>query len=525
MGCGARTFAGRTSRSRAPIAALMMTTAIVAGVVTVDRCAYAQGAAQTSFNVPVGPLNRALTTFGRQAGLQVTYLTSIGAGKSSPGVSGALTREQALARILQGTGLTYRFTNATTVAISQPATDAGGALPPGAIQLDQIDVQGAGNPNAQIGNLPPPYPGGQVARGGQVGLFGNKDFMDTPLTQNNYTSKLLQDQQAKHISEVLLNNPSVTIAGSPAAGGDFMKIRGFDVSNADTLFNGLPNVAPSYFNSVMPEGVERVEVLTGPSAMLSGMNPGNSVGGTINIVPKRAGDEPFTQLNLGYVSDSQLGGHVDVGRRFGENKEFGARFNAVYRDGNTPIDHQSRESRLAVLGLDYRGERLRLEADLGYQYQRLDGLRQGILFGGTVPVLRPPKTRSNHQAPWEYVEPEVFYGAFRGEFDVTFVGLFGTVWGIMNSFIGISQSKTTNLAVVAPGIAEALLATAIGLVAAIPAVIIYNVFARAIAGYRALLSDASGEILQHLSRDLERSERAGAANQPLSSRGGSSPRR
>ncbi|CAN7615707.1 tonB-system energizer ExbB [Bosea sp. LjRoot90] len=91
-----------------------------------------------------------------------------------------------------------------------------------------------------------------------------------------------------------------------------------------------------------------------------------------------------------------------------------------------------------------------------------------------------------------------------------FVGLFGTVWGIMNSFIGISQSKTTNLAVVAPGIAEALLATAIGLVAAIPAVIIYNVFARAISGYRATLSDASGEVLRHLSRDLERLRRQAA---------------
>nr|WP_244374966.1 tonB-system energizer ExbB [Nitrobacter winogradskyi] len=88
-----------------------------------------------------------------------------------------------------------------------------------------------------------------------------------------------------------------------------------------------------------------------------------------------------------------------------------------------------------------------------------------------------------------------------------FVGLFGTVWGIMNAFIGISQTKTTNLAVVAPGIAEALLATALGLVAAIPAVIIYNVFARALSSYRALLSDASGEIIQHISRDLERQER------------------
>jgi biopolymer transport protein ExbB len=89
-----------------------------------------------------------------------------------------------------------------------------------------------------------------------------------------------------------------------------------------------------------------------------------------------------------------------------------------------------------------------------------------------------------------------------------FVGLLGTVCGIMNSFIGISKAHTTNLAVVAPGIAEALLATAIGLVAAIPAVIIYNVFARAIAGYRALLADASSSVLQHVSRDLERPGRA-----------------
>lgn len=84
-----------------------------------------------------------------------------------------------------------------------------------------------------------------------------------------------------------------------------------------------------------------------------------------------------------------------------------------------------------------------------------------------------------------------------------FVGLFGTVWGIMNSFIGISKSQTTNLAVVAPGIAEALLATAVGLVAAIPAVIVYNYFARSIAGYRALVTDLSEEVARIVSRDLD----------------------
>ena len=85
-----------------------------------------------------------------------------------------------------------------------------------------------------------------------------------------------------------------------------------------------------------------------------------------------------------------------------------------------------------------------------------------------------------------------------------FIGLFGTVWGIMNSFIGISKSQTTNLAVVAPGIAEALLATAIGLVAAIPAVVIYNHFARSIGGYRAIMADTTAEVARIVSRDLDR---------------------
>src|SRR5690606_7805903 len=85
-----------------------------------------------------------------------------------------------------------------------------------------------------------------------------------------------------------------------------------------------------------------------------------------------------------------------------------------------------------------------------------------------------------------------------------FVGLFGTVWGIMNSFISISEAQTTNLAVVAPGIAEALLATALGLLAAIPAVIIYNHFARQIAAYKALVADTSSAVLRRASRDLSR---------------------
>jgi biopolymer transport protein ExbB len=90
-----------------------------------------------------------------------------------------------------------------------------------------------------------------------------------------------------------------------------------------------------------------------------------------------------------------------------------------------------------------------------------------------------------------------------------FVGLFGTVWGIMNSFVNIARSQTTNLAVVAPGIAEALLATAFGLAAAIPAVLIYNIFARLLGGYRAELGDLSALVLAHAAREIDRAHAGG----------------
>ncbi|GLR08212.1 biopolymer transporter ExbB [Mixta theicola] len=95
-----------------------------------------------------------------------------------------------------------------------------------------------------------------------------------------------------------------------------------------------------------------------------------------------------------------------------------------------------------------------------------------------------------------------------------FIGLFGTVWGIMNSFIGIAQTQTTNLAVVAPGIAEALLATAIGLIAAIPAVVSYNIFARMIASYKAGLGDVAAQVLLLQSRDLDLA-RSNSGAQPV----------
>ncbi len=150
------------------------------------------------------------------------------------------------------------------------------------------------------------------------------------------------------------------------------------------------------------------------------------------------------------------------------------------RDGDGPVSQLMRAA----------GQEIRLSANL-----RADGLKERIAL------------------QLERIELAVSRKVSRGTgvlatigSTAPFVGLFGTVWGIMNSFIGISNAHTTNLAVVAPGIAQALLATAFGLVAAIPAVMIYNVLARQTAHYRAYLGDASAQVMRLVSRDLDRAK-------------------
>jgi iron complex outermembrane recepter protein len=274
---------------------------------------------------------------------------------NSPGVSGSLTVEEALRRLLAGTGVTFSFAGTSTVTLARP--DAGS----GAVQLDPVQVQGAFPvpPQAMIDNLPPPYAGGQVATGSQLGLLGNREVMDTPFNQTSYTAKKAQDQQATTLRDVLIDDPSVRSYlpdGGPA--GERLRIRGFPADGAGSSYAGLFGILP--IDSSIAELAERVEVLKGPSAMLNGMPPGNGIGGTINIVPKRAPDDGLTRLTATYVSAGQFGGHIDLARRFGEEKEFGVRFNGVFRGGQTGVQWNTNQRALGVLGLDFRGERVRL---------------------------------------------------------------------------------------------------------------------------------------------------------------------
>jgi iron complex outermembrane receptor protein len=360
-----------------------------------------QGGPTIRFDIPAEDLNAALLTFANRAGFQLFYDVNVVKGLRSAALNGSFTPQQGLAQLLAGTGMTYRVTGANTVTL-----EAAPAAATGAMTLGPVRVEGESGPpsTAVLGNLPPPYAGGQVATGGQLGILGNKRVMDTPFNQTSYTSQLMQNQQATILSEVLLNDPSITVATSPQSGIEQFMIRGFDVNVNDVAYGGMYGIVP--YSTILTDMAERVEVLKGPSAFLNGMPPGGAVGGTINIVPKHATDAAITDVTPTYASNGQLGGAIDFSRRYGDNGEFGVRFNGVYRDGNTAIDRNSEELGLGVLGLDYRGERLRLSADLGYQVDNNNGLQRPLLVepGFQIPSAPDPSRDFQRKHPAKAAE-------------------------------------------------------------------------------------------------------------------------
>lgn len=316
-----------------------------------------------------------------------------------------------------------------------------GAQVSGGIRLDEISVQsadaarGGGRPSIAgeqsstspglqppptgiVGQPPPPYAGGQVGSGARLGVLGNRDVFSTPFNVAAYTDKLIRDQQAKSLTDVLENDPSVrNISALSDAVGSGYFIRGFQVLPSDVGFDGLFGIVdfrrPFVFNA------ERVEVLKGPSAVVNGASPNGGVGGSINIIPKRAYDEPLTRITPYFNSQGTFGTAVDIGRRFGERKEWGVRANGVFQKGETAIDKEQLQLGYGSLAVDYRGERFRASADFAYQdvdYSR----NRGFLFvlpGVAIP--RAPKLSTNLDQRGQYTRDRSLLGATRFEYDLT----------------------------------------------------------------------------------------------------------
>lgn len=389
---------------------LTLATAIAATLVaTLAPSAHAQSGSATPGGVnlamPAQPLAQALNELARVANLQMSFPAALVAGKMAPAVSGPVTARQALDRLLAGSGLEATV-DGSAVLVRQVAPSSAGTR-----TLPVVEVTESGT------RAPAPYAGGQVARGGRIGVLGDKDMLETPFSATQYTAQLIEDQQAQNIGDVLVNDPSVRNTYSRGAGRDEFNIRGFTLFNYDVSFNGLYGISPRNASSLI--GVERVEVLRGPNALLNGMAPAGSVGGAINLVPKRADAEPLNRVTLSYIDDGQFGTQFDIGRRFGDNREWGVRLNALKRSGDTPVDHSSEKLDAFSLGVDYQGERVRLEADVNYQ-DRLTRARSGLLFppeAGTA-IGRAPDGKTNFLPEWTYWKAKELSAVVRAEVDL-----------------------------------------------------------------------------------------------------------
>jgi len=285
--------------------------------------------------------------------------------------------------------------------------------------LSTVTVNSSADASAQ--GLSPAFPGGQVARGGRAGILGTRDNMETPFSITSYTNELIQDKQARSVGEVLQNDPNVRVARGFGNFQEAYFIRGFILGSDDVAFNGLYSLLPRQY--IATELFERVELLRGASAFLSGATPGGGgIGGTINLLPKRAPNEPLNRVTVGAGSGGQGNVAADIARRFGPDGATGVRVNAAWRDGGTAVDDEKATLGLAAVGLDWRSRDVRLSGDLGFQDNRLKRTRPNVSLGGrpgVTDVPAPPDGASNFAQPWTFSNEKDVFGTFRGEWDLT----------------------------------------------------------------------------------------------------------
>ena len=269
------------------------------------------------------------------------------------------------------------------------------ASPPPGAAADLPSVEVRDRRPVQPGELPAAAPGGKVARGARLGVLGNVDVMDAPFNITSYTSEAIEDEQARTVGDLLRKDPSVRTMTNQGHMVENFIVRGLPVYAESIAINGMYGLAPQH--SVPVEMFERVELLKGPAAMLVGMPPTGDVGGAINLVPKRAGLQPLTRLTASYATRSSYALHADVGRRFGDEQRLGVRFNGLYGDGGTPLDHQTRKRGLGALALDYQGSGWKLEMDAYSiaQRARKGSPSQVILQGNWSHIPEAPDGSTN----------------------------------------------------------------------------------------------------------------------------------
>ena len=310
--------------------------------------------------------------------------------------------------------------------------------------LSTVTVTVNASADASAQGLSPAYPGGQVARGGRAGILGTKDAMDTPFSITSYTNELIQDRHARSVGDVLQNDPTVRVARGFGNFQEAFFIRGFILDSDDTAYNGLYSLLPRQY--IATELFERVEVLRGASAFLNGASPnGGGLGGSINLLPKRAPNEPLNRVTFGVASGGQTQVAADIARRFGPDGNTGIRVNAAGRNGGTAVDHEDVQLGLLAVGLDWRSRDVRLSGDIGWQDHKLKNTRTNVTLGSAVTTVPSvPDNQTNFAQPWSYSNERDVFGTLRGEWDLS---PSTTAWAAAGARRGEEANSLANLTV------------------------------------------------------------------------------
>jgi iron complex outermembrane recepter protein len=379
-------------RTVAAVRAALMTGLVLGGAFSALPAAQAQTAAAApearQYNIPAGTLEHALNAFAAASGVEFSADAKLLQGKTSKGLAGSYTVDAGFAELLGGQSLTASRQPNGSYTLNQVLPQHSQA---NTTTLATVKVSSS----APFSNDPiETYAGGQVARGARLGILGNVDMMDTPFSVTAYTAQTIVDQQSATVSEVLRNDPSVRMTTSDGHNAENITIRGFDVNSSELALNGVYGMLPGAH--VPTEFLDRVEVFRGPAAMLSGIAPSGSVGGVINLVPKRATDEPLTRLTTSYTSDSLLGTAADVSRRFGEEKRLGIRVNSSLKYGNSTLEDQTKRENFQSIGMDYRGNGWKVEMDAYSAHQnQANGSPLMVSFSSLGHVTEAPDPTKN----------------------------------------------------------------------------------------------------------------------------------
>ncbi|MFC3075196.1 TonB-dependent siderophore receptor [Shinella pollutisoli] len=312
---------------KALLATMLTTAAFAADTFAGAAPAFAQ--VQT-YSIPAGPLAAALAAFGRQSGTQISYDASIARGKTSPGLSGSASREEAIARLLSGTGLNHSFTDPSSILVTAPAADLGGVPADGSTVLERITVGGGETAWGPVD--------GFVATRSASGTKTDTPLVETPQSISVVTRDQIEKQGAQRLEDALTYTPGVSVGSygfNPEQ--DYVFMRGFQVP---FFLDGTRQYRDYIVGAqlgVEPYGLERIETVRGPASVLYGQI---APGGIVNQVAKRPTPEPLREVQLTLGDPRRLQAAFDFSGPVGEDDVLRYRLTGLARSADGQMDFQ-----------------------------------------------------------------------------------------------------------------------------------------------------------------------------------------